>query len=282
MPGTKTRFALSASGLEIRLPRKSNPMSVFDSSYAAAYNLLYRDKDYAGEAKFVSGLIHKHLPEANTLLDLGAGTGRHDLEFAGLGYKVTGVERSTEMLEKARASAGNRVAFHQGDVRDVRLGSQFDAVTSLFHVMSYQTANDDVRKAMETAREHTKPGGIFIFDFWYGPAVLFERPTTRIKRLEDERVSLTRLAEPVLRTEANLVEVHYELLVQEKGSAELKRFRERHDMRYFSLPDIRWIAEEGGWKLEEAGEWMTGAEPSEKSWGVYVVLRAAQPSISED
>lgn len=257
-------------------------MSVFDSSYAAAYDLLYRDKDYAGEAKFVSGLARKHLPEAKTLLDFGAGTGRHDLEFAALGYEVTGVERSTEMLEKARASAGNRVAFHQGDVRDVRLGRQFDVVTSLFHVVSYQTANDDVRKAMETAREHTKPGGIFIFDFWYGPAVLAERPATRIKRLEDDRISLTRLAEPVLRTGENLVEVHYELLVQEKGSPEVKRFRERHDMRYFSLPEIRWIAEEGGWKLEEAGEWMTGAEPSEKSWGVYVVLRAAQPSISED
>lgn len=257
-------------------------MSVFDSSYAAAYDLLYRDKDYAGEAKFVSGLARKHLPEAKTLLDLGSGTGRHDLEFAALGYEVTGVERSTEMLEKARASAGNRVAFHQGDVRDVRLGRQFDVVTSLFHVVSYQTANDDVRKAMETAREHTKPGGIFIFDFWYGPAVLAERPATRIKRLENDRISLTRLAEPVLRTGENLVEVHYELLVQEKGSAEVKRFRERHDMRYFSLPEIRWIAEEGGWKLEEAGEWMTGAEPSEKSWGVYVVLRAPQASRTSE
>lgn len=273
---------MSASVLEIRLSRKTKPMSVFDSSYAAAYDLLYRDKDYADEAKFVSELARRHLPEAKTLLDLGAGTGRHDLEFAALGYEVTGVERSAEMLEKARASAGNRVAFHQGDVRDVRLASRFDVVTSLFHVVSYQTSNDDVRRAMETASAHTKPGGIFIFDFWYGPAVLAEQPATRIKRLEDERVSLTRLAEPVLRTESNLVEVHYELLVQEKGSAEVKRFRERHDMRFFSLPEIRWIAEEGGWKLEEAGEWMTGAEPSEKSWGVYVVLRAAQPPISKD
>jgi sugar/nucleoside kinase (ribokinase family) len=155
-------------------------------------------------------------------------------------------------------------------------------VTSLFHVVSYQISNADVRQAIETARAHTREGGIFIFDFWYAPAVLAEMPSTRIKRLEDARVSLTRLAEPVLRTDANLVEVHYELLVQEKGSAEVKRFRERHDMRYFSLPEIQWIAEEGGWNLEEAGEWMTGAEPSEKSWGVYVVLRAALPPISED
>jgi SAM-dependent methyltransferase len=250
-------------------------MSVFDSSYAAAYDLLYRDKDYSGEAKFVSDLARKHLPEAKTLLDLGSGTGRHDVEFAALGYDVTGVERSEEMLAKARESAAGAVRFALGDIRTVRLGHQFDVVTSLFHVVSYQTSNSDVRQAMETARAHTKPGGIFIFDFWYGPAVLAEQPATRIKRLEDERVSLTRLAEPVLCTGENLVEVHYEMFVQEKGSAEVKRFRERHDMRYFSLPEIQWIAEEGGWKLEETGEWMTAAEPSEKTWGVYVVLRKA-------
>lgn len=248
-------------------------MSVFDSTYADAYDLLYRDKDYASEAQFVSRLAKKHHPIARSLLDLGSGTGRHDFEFAALGYEVSGVERSAEMLNKARSSAGNRVDFHQGDVRDVRLSHKFDVVTSLFHVMSYQTTNDDVRKAMQTAWVHTKPSGIFIFDFWYGPAVLGELPATRIKRLEDERVSLTRIAEPVLRTEVNLVEVHYELMVQKKGSSEVNQFRERHDMRYFSLPEIQWIAEEGGWEFEETGEWMTGVEPSEKSWGVYVVLR---------
>jgi SAM-dependent methyltransferase len=248
-------------------------MSVFDSSYAAAYDLLYRDKDYAGEARFVDSLVRRHLPRAKTLLDLGSGTGRHDLEFAALGYDVTGVERSDEMLAKARQSASGSVRFEQGDVRTVRLGSQFDVVTSLFHVLSYQTSNSDMRQAMETAREHTRDGGIFIFDFWYGPAVLAERPATRIKRLEDERVSLTRFAEPVLRTGENLVEVHYELLLQEQGSEAVKRFQERHDMRYFSLPEIAWIAEEGGWQMLESGEWMTGAEPSEKTWGVYVVLQ---------
>lgn len=248
-------------------------MSVFDSSYAAAYDLLYRDKNYAGEARFVDGLIKKHLPGANTVLDLGSGTGRHDMEFARLGYEVTGVERSADMLAKAREAAGGTVRFEQGDVRDVRLGQEFDVVTSLFHVMSYQTTNADVRKAMATARKHVRPGGLFIFDFWYGPAVLAERPATRIKRLKDQRISLTRLAEPVLRTSDNLVEVHYELLVQENGGETVRRFTERHDMRYFSLPEIAWIAEEGGWKMADCGEWMTGAEPSERTWGVYVVLK---------
>jgi SAM-dependent methyltransferase len=249
-------------------------MSIFDSSYAAAYDLLYRDKDYVGETRFVDALVRKHLPEAKTILDLGSGTGRHDLEFAALGYDVTGVERSAEMLAKARHSASGAVRFEQGDIRTVRLGSLFDVVTSLFHVVSYQTSNADVLQAMETARAHTREGGIFIFDFWYGPAVLAERPSTRIKRLKGQRVSLTRLAEPVLRANENLVEVHYEMLVQEEGSEVVKRFHERHDMRYFSLPEIGWIVENGCWQVLESGEWMTGEMPSEKTWGVYVVLRA--------
>lgn len=255
-------------------------MSVFDADYAAAYDLLYRDKNYAAEAAFVHSLIQRHLPTAKSLLDLGAGTGRHDAEFYKLGYEVSGVERSEEMLEKAKAIAlpknSSRLAaptFHQGDIRTVRLAQTFDVATSLFHVMSYLTSNADLRAGLQTAKEHVRSGGLFIFDFWYGPAVLNERPTVRIKRLEDDAITLTRLAEPVLRTSDNVVEVHYEMLVKRKGTDDVKSIHERHDMRYFTLPEISWIAEEAGWQMLESGEWMTGHAPTETSWGVYCVLK---------
>ncbi len=255
-------------------------MSVFDADYAAAYDLLYRDKNYAAEAGFVHSLIQRHLPAAKSLLDLGAGTGRHDAEFYKLGYEVSGVERSPEMLEKAKAVAFEKTssqlaapAFHQGDIRSVRLGQKFDAATSLFHVMSYLTSNADLRAGFQTAKEHVRTGGLFVFDFWYGPTVLNERPAVRIKRLEDDSIALTRLAEPVLRTADNVVEVHYEMLVKRKAGDAVKSIRERHDMRYFTLPEISWIAEEAGWQMLESGEWMTGHAPTETSWGVYCVLK---------
>jgi len=75
-------------------------MSVFNK-YSRYYNLLYRDKDYAGEADYVHELIRKYSPDAKSLLDLGCGTGRHAFPLAKKGYSVTGVDISEEMLAVA-------------------------------------------------------------------------------------------------------------------------------------------------------------------------------------
>ena len=81
--------------------------------------------------------------------------------------------RSQALVEKKTAGG---LTFTTGDIRDIRLNQRFDVVIALFHVISYQTTNDDVTAAFQTARQHLNPGGIFIFDVWYGPAVLTERP----------------------------------------------------------------------------------------------------------
>lgn len=77
-------------------------MSAF-GAYSRYYNLFYQDKDYPGEAEYVNGLIRKHHPGATTILDLGCGTGRHDLLLAKMGYEVTGVDRSEEMLSVVKS-----------------------------------------------------------------------------------------------------------------------------------------------------------------------------------
>ena len=79
-------------------------MDVFNL-YARYYNLLYKEKDYAGEAEYVHKLIQKYQPGAKSILDLGCGTGRHDILLAEKGYSVTGVDRSEEMLAVANSNS---------------------------------------------------------------------------------------------------------------------------------------------------------------------------------
>ena len=77
-------------------------MSVF-GSYSHYYNLLYKDKDYVGETEYIHNLILKHKRGAASILNLGCGTGRHDLLLAQMGYEVTGVDQSEEMLAVANS-----------------------------------------------------------------------------------------------------------------------------------------------------------------------------------
>ena len=251
-------------------------MSVF-GAYSRYYNLLYKDKDYAKEAEHVHGLITKYRPHAKSILDLGCGTGRHDVLLAEKGYAVTGVDQSEEMLAVAKAQASTAASpstaptFLQGDVRAVRLDKTFDVVISLFHVMSYQVANEDLRSAFATARVHLKPGGVFIFDCWYGPAVLTDRPSVRVKRLEDDAISVTRLAEPVMHPNENLVDVNYHVFVREKTAGRVEELKESHRMRYLFRPEVEAFLENNGLRIIECAEWMTGKEPGFDTWGVCFV-----------
>lgn len=258
-------------------------MPVF-GAYSRYYNLFYKDKDYAGEAGYVHDLIQKHRPAAKSVLDLGCGTGRHDLLLAERGYETTGVDLSADMLAVAMApissldalpSSGASLSFHQGDIRSIRLDRRFDAVVSLFHVISYQATNEDLRQAFSTAREHLAPGGVFIFDCWYGPAVLTDRPAVRVKRLEDEAVAVTRIVEPAMQPNENLVDLHYEVQVRDQASGAVETFREVHRMRYLFRPEIELLLSEAGLQLVEASEWMTGRPLGFDTWGVCFVARKA-------
>jgi SAM-dependent methyltransferase len=161
-------------------------MAIF-GNYSRYYNLLYKDKDYKGEAGFIHDLIRKYSPEAKTILDLGCGTGRHDLLLAKKGYAITGVDMSEEMLLIARSqqinsSTAQQLNFLHGDICTFRMDKKFNVAISLFHVMSYQTTNEDFYSALKTAKSHLVPSGIFVFDFWYGPAVLTDRPAVRVRK----------------------------------------------------------------------------------------------------
>ena len=44
-------------------------------------------------------------------------------------------------------------------------------------------------------------------------------------------------------------------------------------MRYFSIPEIEYIANSTGFEMLEAEEFLSGSEPSLNTWGVCVILR---------
>lgn len=238
-------------------------MSVF-KDYSRFYDLLYKDKDYEAEAKYVNGLLRKYAPGARSILDLGCGTGRHALLLAQKGYAVHGVDRSDDMLAKAERNLSRlprdiskQVSFSVGDIREIRLDRTFDAVSALFHVMSYQTTNDDIMAVFNTASAHIESGGVFIFDFWYGPAVLAERPETRVKRMEDDEIKVCRIAEPVVHEDENVVDVNYEVFMEDKSTNNVETVRETHRMRYLFYPEMEFMLKDAGLTVIKGLEWMT-------------------------
>jgi SAM-dependent methyltransferase len=254
-------------------------MSTF-ATYASYYDLLYRDKDYAGEARFIRTILDSYCPSVDRVLDLGCGTGKHAQHLAALGLSVCGVDVSASMVECARSNQADlgdalrrRLVFLQGDVRSLRLDDKFGCVLSLFHVMSYLIGNEDLQRAFDTIRQHLIPGGICVFDCWYGPAVLHLQPSVRTKELEYEEASILRVADPVLHPNHNTVDVNYTLWIRNRADNTVEVVRETHPMRYLFMPEVDLLAQQAGLEILEAREWMTGRPPGLDTWGVYFVAR---------
>ncbi len=241
--------------------------------YAQYYDLLYKEKDYKTEADYVAHLIKKSCPDAKVILNLGCGTGKHDIELSRLGYKMTGIDLSDQMVKIAcdnGLESHQNIRFMQGDVRNINLNEEFDAIISLFHVMSYQNTNEDLLKTFCTARGHLKDGGVFIFDCWYGPGVMNDPPVVRIKRLESDRLKIIRLAEPVVHPNEDIVDVNYTILLdgQDEGYTTIK---ECHRMRYLFAPEIKNMLEQSGMKLECVYDWLKFEKPDIRSWNACFV-----------
>lgn len=105
-------------------------------------------------------------PEAR-ILDLCCGPGRHSLDLARRGYKVTGVDRTTHYLDMARDKAvweGLKVEWVQEDMRRFVRPAAFDVALNMFTTFGYFEKTEDERQVARNVFESLKPGGRWVIE----------------------------------------------------------------------------------------------------------------------
>jgi ubiquinone/menaquinone biosynthesis C-methylase UbiE len=139
---------------------------VFEKS-AAFYDVLYSFVDYEKAVRYIRATLDREAPEAQTLLDVGCGTGRH-LELLSERYEVAGVDINPTMLQVARARCPG-VMFEEADMADFSLGRRFDVVTCLFSSIGYVRTEERMRSAIRCMSRHLNPGGVLLVEPWFTP-----------------------------------------------------------------------------------------------------------------
>lgn len=239
--------------------------------YSDYYDLLYLDKNYKEEVDYV--LSNIPIKKGLKILELGCGSGGHAEFFCENGNLVYGVDLSTSMIEKAKEKKIDNFYPSQGNIVNFELDAKFDLATSMFHVISYLISNNDIVNCFNNVNNHLNHGGLFIFDYWYSPAVLSQRPEIRIKNFESDNVKITRIANSELVIERNIVNVNFNIQVMSKLLNEKQEFNEVHSMRYFTIPEIELFAAQTGFELLKTEELITKNDPSANSWAVCSILK---------
>ena len=262
----------------------------FGPVYAEHYDLFYQHKDYEAECTFVEAVFQRFAGQpVRSILDLGCGTGGHALRLAQRGYVVTGVDRSAAMLAEARQEAersgitrtrgqaewsGQRLEFFSGDVRSLHLDKTYDAAIMMFAVLSYQTTNDDLAAAFACVRRHLTPGGLLVADFWYGPAVLAQRPNDRVQEWSEQGARLLRIVRSRLDVSRQTVEVRYTVLRLQDDLLQAET-DEAHDMRFLFPQELAYFARVAGLELVWLCPFLELDNiVDESTWNVTAIMRA--------
>lgn len=141
------------------------------------------DADHVVQALDLSG--------GERLLDVPCGHGRVANRLAERGYEVTGVDRSSGFLDRARADASKRgvdVAYRRGDMRELPVAADsVDAAFNLFTSFGYFDDADN-RRVLEEAHRVVRPGGRFLVEMVHQPGIVADfRPATVSRAGPDDR-----------------------------------------------------------------------------------------------
>ncbi len=99
------------------------------------------------------------------VLDLCCGPGRHSLELARRGFKVTGVDRTRAYLDRAREAAAQEsldIEFVQEDMRIFCRPAAFDLALNLFTSFGYSDDPRDDERVLTHLCESLRPGGVLV------------------------------------------------------------------------------------------------------------------------
>lgn len=139
-----------------------------DAFWTALEAVLFNARRYADAPAEVARLIQllDLAPEA-AVLDLPCGPGRHALELARRGFRVTGVDRTAAFVTHAQqqaACAGLVAEWRVEDMRTFRRPGAFDVVLNLFTSFGYFADAADDRRVLENLFASLRPGGRLVLD----------------------------------------------------------------------------------------------------------------------
>lgn len=126
--------------------------------YSDFYDIFNKYRSYNRETRFILNVAKNK----KYLLDLGCGTGTHLNILENLGYKVTGIDKSENMVNLAKEKVKSDI--FKADILDFKLDEKYDAIISMHSVFNHLKSYDEFEKAFSNALDHLNSKGVMIID----------------------------------------------------------------------------------------------------------------------
>ncbi len=193
------------------------------SESAEYYDLIYRSKNYRGEAEKLRDLFARYVPGARSILDVACGTAEH-VRFLSE-YQTAGLDIDPAFIRLAKKKLP-QADFHVGDMSRFQLGTKFDVILCLFSSVGYLLDDGSIRSALSCFRNHLKPGGAIFIEPWIESGAWLSRPADLVAAEDGER-KVCRVMSSKRDGDRSFLDAHY-LFV---NGADVRYATERHELR---------------------------------------------------
>lgn len=209
---------------------------IFTSS-ALFYDAIYQNKEYQKEGAYVVQSLREFNSTAKRILELGCGTGNYSFILRDHGFEILGIDASEKMIslanEKKSSLGEHNIDFETCNSEDFHTDLEWDFAVSLFFMLGYQVSDESIMKTFLAVRSCIRTGGIFAFDFWYGPSVIKKGCFPNEIRVETHNHRMIRKSSPSIIDEDSSVRIVQSYSIQDKKTKEYEDFNEVHKVRYF-------------------------------------------------
>jgi len=137
----------------------------FRSDYLNVYGHMFTEERAEKESAFVASVLD--LKPGASVLDLCCGQGRHSVQLAKRGLKVTGLDLNPDYVELAqKAARAHKVEIETiaADMREIPFEKKFDAIVNMYSSFGYLESETEDLKVLESAAKALKSGGRLLLD----------------------------------------------------------------------------------------------------------------------
>jgi len=196
-----------------------------------------------------------------TVLDIACGTGPHLIRLAQRGYRMSGLDLSTENIEFLRERAARKrlaVTLHVADMTRFRLPTPVDAAICMQDSQGHLLTNEAIVAHLRCVRRALGVGGLYVFDryicsSWTEPARRWSWTRRRGRATVRATFEALKDVDPV----TQVFHEDMELEVHENGDRRI--YRQRHSSRMVFPQELRSLVDlAGGFDLMD---WFYGFKP---------------------
>lgn len=235
---------------------------------ARIYDVVMRHVDYRKWALYVEGIFRRCGFVEPEICDLACGTGSLALELWRLGYTMSGMDRSEDMLSVAREKARSRgasIPFYRMDLTALKGAHACDVALCLYDSLNYLTSPSEMERAFEDIWKLLRAKGLFVFDVCTeANSLRYFQDHTEKERKRDFSYVRYSSYDPKTRRQINDFGITFD--------GDPMRYIERHEQRIYTLQEIQILIEGSRFEFLGMYDGFTSRPGDEDSDRVHFVL----------